>query len=116
MKKIISTGIAFVAASLALQPVCADPGPNMETRSTRVTYADLDLTTAAGVDTLNRRVRSAAKLLCDWSGAHSAETLRRSRRCVEEALSGAEVRIAQAVDRSTLRRYAANSSVRLSTK
>lgn len=116
MKKIISTGIAIVAASLALQPACADPGTNMETRSTRVVYADLDLTTAAGVDTLNRRVRSAAKRLCDWNGSHSAETMRRSRRCVDEALSGAEVKIAQAVDRSSLRRYAANNSIRLSAK
>ncbi len=116
MKKIISTGIAFVAASLALQPACAQSEPNMETRSTRVIFADLDLTTAAGVDTLNRRVQGAAKRLCLWRSSESLDAARRARRCVEEALSGAEVKIAQAVDRSSLRRYAAKNSIRLSAK
>ncbi len=52
----------FVAAAL----LCAAPTVNAEpvVRHERVSYADLDLNTPAGVQTLQRRIRAAVKVVC----------------------------------------------------
>ncbi|MFC3713200.1 UrcA family protein [Sphingoaurantiacus capsulatus] len=83
MTKTLTT---FAAAVLSLAGVTATaraaPAPTQS-----VSYADLDLSSAAGVDSLNRRVRAAAKAVCGDAPARRglAETIK-IERCVDGAV------------------------------
>ncbi len=83
MTKTLTT---FAAAALTLAGLTttahAAPAPTQS-----VSYADLDLSSAAGVDSLNRRVRAAAKAVCGDAPARRglAETIK-IERCVDGAV------------------------------
>ena len=109
MNKIVSTGITFIAASLVfLQPVSANPLTNVEERSTRILHADLNLGTAAGIDTLNARVRRAAQRMCQRFGPQTVGELVRGRQCSARAIQGAKAQVTEVVDQVRTQRYAAS--------
>ena len=56
--------LVSVLAVLGASPALADEA----TRSVRVSYADLNLTTQAGAATLYGRIRSAARQVCGYEG------------------------------------------------
>lgn len=60
-----------------------------ETRSVVVSYADLDLSRQAGVDTLYTRLRSASKTVCGTRDVRIVQRRRDWDRCYDEALDNA---------------------------
>jgi UrcA family protein len=56
--------VAFVATGLAFVGSAAVATPQTENRETTVNYADLNLESAAGIESLYARIRSAAKKVC----------------------------------------------------
>jgi UrcA family protein len=84
----MKTIATFVAAALTLASVTATAHAAEPARKT-VAYADLDLSSPAGVDSFNRRVRAAAKNVCGDAPARRslAEDIRIGR-CVDGAIAG----------------------------
>jgi UrcA family protein len=56
--------VAFVATGLAFVGSAAVAAPQYDTREATVNYADLDLESAAGIESLYARIRSAVKKVC----------------------------------------------------
>jgi len=79
----------LIAAALTAFPAAQAQGWNdrVETRTVGVPAGDLDLSTASGVRTLERRMRRAVDRICDGD-----------RRCREGAWASAEGQIAWAID------------------
>ncbi|WP_137680498.1 UrcA family protein [Aurantiacibacter suaedae] len=91
----ITIKLAIAASALALAPtVSAAEG---EQRSTRVSYADLDLATAEGVAELDRRIDSAAREVCEADRQTTGTRLesRAARECVETARNQLDRHFAQ---------------------
>jgi len=63
MKAILSALFATVAFIASIPASAAEP--QLETRSIKVNYSDLDLTKAQGVSTLQHRVSGAVRQVCD---------------------------------------------------
>jgi UrcA family protein len=82
----MKTFVTIAAAALTALTVTA-PAHAAEASAKRVAFADLDLSSPAGVETLNRRVRAAAKSVCGDAPAHRslAENLRIAR-CIDGAI------------------------------
>lgn len=78
-KNLVCT-IGAVAASLTLMSAAAGPA-NAASPVARVSLADLDLSKAAGQQTLVRRIKAAAETVCDENG-RSAREQRERRRCI----------------------------------
>jgi len=90
----LRTALAALTGLLAVTTFAPDSAraAEPETRSKRVSYADLNLRSEAGRVTLMRRVKAAAKQVCD-SGNGSLPLHRPSQRCVKTAVSGALAQI-----------------------
>jgi UrcA family protein len=56
--------VALAATGFAVVGSTAIAAPHTESRAATVNYADLDLESAAGVEALYARIRSAAKKVC----------------------------------------------------
>ena len=81
--------IVIAAALLALLP--AHVGAGELPPEVRVSHADLDLTTAAGVRTFDRRIMAAAKAVCpDVQGISGVARQFVARRCIALAISNAK--------------------------
>lgn len=92
----IAAALLTVIASspaLAEQPIIVTQA--LETR--RVSFADLDLATNAGVDTLYHRVSAAASVVCDDGPGLDFVRQIRERRCFDTAMTGASVQLGRAV-------------------
>lgn len=79
---------AFVTIAAAALTVLTVTAPaHAAAPAKRVAYTDLDLSSPAGVDSFNRRVRAAAKSVCGDAPAYRslAENLRIAR-CVDDAV------------------------------
>lgn len=63
-----------------------------QARSVAVSYADLDLSKRAGAETLYRRIRKAARAVCE-PGSLSPGRMGVWRDCIEEAVANAVVSI-----------------------
>jgi len=63
----------------------------------RVTFADLDLTTAAGAATLQKRVEDTAKSTCKEIKIDIPAEGSSVEKCVKDALAGAQPQIDQAI-------------------
>lgn len=63
-------GALATIALFASAPAAAD-----EPSQVRVAYGDLDLTSDAGQDTLNQRIRSAVKRVCGSMGRSASEAI-----------------------------------------
>lgn len=85
----------IAAAALTLLSVAAPA--HAASPAKRVAYTDLDLASPAGVETLNRRVRAAAKSVCGDAPAYRslAENLRIAR-CVDGAIESHQRKPARA--------------------
>jgi UrcA family protein len=88
---------AAVAASLISVPALAENV--VATKS--VSYAGLDLSSAAGQATMHSRIRSAARTVCGYEpGERNLGEASRQRACIVTAMNGAQVQLAAATDRS----------------
>lgn len=80
------TLVTFAAAVLTLTGVTATAHA-AEAPAQTVAYADLDMASAAGVASFNRRVRAAAKAVCgDAPARRSLDETLRIERCVDGAI------------------------------
>ena len=80
-----------------------------------VSYSDLNLANAAGLDRLRGRVRNAAEQLCIDEAVRQLEPVFEGRRCVTSAVAGAEAQISRviaALDRGE--RLASNDAIAVS--
>ena len=87
-RKLVLLSVAFALAGLSSAPAFADrlPGRN----SVAVSYADLDLTGMAGVETLTFRMKKAADKVCGRMSASTPAMLHKSiRACHATALGNA---------------------------
>ena len=87
MKTILALALTFAAAaaSLPAAPAAAQGVPAQTTLA--VSYADLDLTTEAGIRTLDRRILSAVQQACGPASAFDLAGTNRVRACRADALA-----------------------------
>ena len=80
-----------LAAAAGASPIVENPALADTVRVQTVSYADLDLSTPQGRATLNRRVRSAARSVCDIGFFGSADRWLRlaEQRCYHDAVKQA---------------------------
>lgn len=119
MNRIIRISIVG-AAALAVVPVSAEP-PVTVTADTglptaRVSFGDLNLGSASGLAALHRRVRHAAQILCGKADSSQLKRLARKKRCVGEAIGGAQTQIARAVADFETNRLAARGAIEVAAK
>ena len=82
MKTILT--LAAAAVAFAASPALAqDPGPSRLT----VSYADLDLSTARGAATLDRRIRNAVQTACGPTSAADLQGSNRVYQCRADTLA-----------------------------
>jgi len=98
----IATIIAFGFATISVAN--ADSPPQTLT----VQFGDLNLNNAQGVDALFKRIKQAAKSVCNQLEGRTLKEKRLYSDCVETALSTAIAR----VDRPVLSRYLVDSSAK----
>jgi len=94
----VLTGVALATPSHAAEAPIVSTA-NVDYRTIRVSYADLDLAEANGVDRLNRRVRWAARSVCDkFSNFRPLGELQASNQCFKTSLerAGRDVELAVA--------------------
>lgn len=96
---------AILAAALGAAMFAAPA--SAESPGVRVSYADLDLTTPAGVAELEKRVKRAAWRLCKFSGEGAMRDRLNQVRCYRAARQTSAVQIAQATERQKQARRAA---------
>ena len=85
-----STVIAFIfAASAGASTLLNAKLQEVEVNSLTLSYADLNLGSAEDQQTLYQRLRKAAREVCATRKARTAEQVRDSRHCYEEALTKA---------------------------
>ena len=104
-----TTGVTLVATgapAAAQTPIVVEAVP---TPSVRVSHADLNLLSAAGLHRLNARVRNAAEKLCLEPNTRQIETIVAGKSCVRIALDRAAPQIAQAIDRQRVTQAGAGS-------
>ncbi len=85
---------ALGAAALASSLACAMPAfaapETVATRTTTVSYADLDMATAGGAQTLYTRLKSATRMVCSVEkGFTTISTAMDRLRCVQSTLDKA---------------------------
>jgi UrcA family protein len=97
----LAAAAALTAAPSFAQPTVGEvtvlghiPKHDQETMSYRVGYADLDLRTEAGRKELDRRIKIAAKHVCESLGQH--EHVTSASPCIDQAVTEARARAADA--------------------
>jgi UrcA family protein len=90
---------ALAALSLAVLPTPA--AAQTTTESVEVPHRDLDLSTAAGMDTLQARIERAITRVCGPVELRPFFKSELQRRCVREANVSAEVQVARIVGGET---------------
>ncbi len=83
---LVATGLAFVGST-------AVAAPQTETHEVTVNYADLNLESAAGIESLYARIRSAAKQVCGTAERHDFGAQADVRACREAAVANAVAKI-----------------------
>jgi UrcA family protein len=92
IKTLVSVAIA--AAAISATPAGAQMKPTDEVRKQIVSYADLNLGSAAGRSTLDRRIRTAARGVCGHPLAGMPD-LREIRACRAAAMESASAQVGQ---------------------
>jgi len=87
MLKMLPALAAVAAATALLTPTVSQA---QDTRSKRVTYADLDLASSAGQDRLRTRIAFAAKSVCDAGSYTDIGMMPLELACRDEAIAGAQ--------------------------
>jgi UrcA family protein len=85
--------VALVATGLAFATSAAVAAPQTETRELTVNYADLNLESAAGIESLYARIRSAAKNVCGTAERYELRAKAEMRACRESAVANAVAKI-----------------------
>ncbi|WOE75304.1 UrcA family protein [Alterisphingorhabdus coralli] len=90
-----------IVASLAIAPMAAQAGQHYDNnrvyRSTTVSYGDLNLNSEAGQQTLERRVKSAARKVCGPRPRLNLSERMDYGRCMDEALDSGEQAMIQII-------------------
>ena len=82
----------------------ASPAMAAQQRSSTVSYADLDLTRARDLQTLDRRIARTVERLCGSTAmAKSGFELTRINTCSQQAQNNADRQIAAIIDRKAIR-------------
>ena len=97
MRKFIITS-ALGALSLA---AFATPA-SAESQSVSVTYADLDLSSPAGMATLESRIEAAAKKICGRTEVRNVHDGADQQRCIRQTQTSVSVEIARVTGRQEL--------------
>jgi UrcA family protein len=84
-----TTGLLLAVATSCLLATTVSAAPPPEAHTARVGYADLNLTTDAGVEALYVRLRHAAERVCDAVDWLDIRGLSTYRDCTERALTHA---------------------------
>jgi UrcA family protein len=103
----IILGIIAVAAVLPIMPVVAkqhssdiqvsSPRVDPALRTTKVSYADLNLRNEAGVARLNSRIKFAVKQVCEPMDYGNLYELRPTRDCMQNSMNHAKADVAFAI-------------------
>ncbi len=91
--------IFSVAAVLA---VAVGAPASAETRTTLVQYSDLDLASPEGVQTLERRLRNAARQVCGAARIRPLKERMEYHQCIDEAGATAEEQMAAITEASSV--------------
>ncbi len=86
--KALAMSAAAGAATFAFVPAANAATGFSDSASTTVHYADLNLDTEAGVQTLKRRINFAAERVCETRSVQSLAAQRASEQCRVEAVQG----------------------------
>ncbi|MEN7537375.1 UrcA family protein [Aurantiacibacter flavus] len=91
----ITIKLAIAASALALAPAVS--AAEDDQRSSRVTYADLDLSTPEGMAELDRRIVNAAREVCEVNRQTTGTRMRsrEARECFETAKNQLDQHFAQ---------------------
>lgn len=82
-------------------------GPFDESRTVRVSYADLDLTHPDGLTQLERRVETATDRVCASHGTLDLKSRMATRQCRDTALANAMGKVQLAALKASSQQYAA---------
>jgi UrcA family protein len=91
---------ALLCATLSLGSAVSAAAEPVQARTARISFADLDLASAAGRATLERRVAAAADNLCRLNGLTDLRTYRASEACFDRTVDQALRKIETATSRS----------------
>jgi UrcA family protein len=97
LKVLSAVGAVAVAAALLLPTASMASTPAADDQSTLVSYADLNLASQQGAETLRGRIREAAKDVCGLAGAAALPEIQFNRGCVAGAVALAQPGYDQAV-------------------
>lgn len=86
----------FIPALAALSLATSAHASELDRVSVKVSYADLDLTSAAGAATLHRRIEAAADKACSRAWISESRSSAGWKKCHADALEGAARQIAEA--------------------
>lgn len=99
MLKTLSALAALIAASAIVVPTVSQA---QDTRSARVSYADLNLASLDGQDRLQTRINYAAKYVCeDGTGVTNLQLMDAEFACRSDAVAGAQPAFKAAVAEAT---------------
>lgn len=97
MRKFIIT-----SALTALSLVALSTPASAETRSVSVQYADLDLSSPAGMATLEGRIAAAARTICGRAEVRSVHDGADQQRCIRQTQASVSVELARLTGRQEL--------------
>ena len=112
------SGLFGLATMVAFAPAVAQPEIVVDgsVPSATVSYADLDIGTAAGRKTLTNRAKRAASRLCTEIGFKPVEFQIAEHRCVADAMVRANADIGRAVANRTTRLASTAAALRIAVR
>jgi UrcA family protein len=87
MSKVIPVAAAIAAAAALVVPTV---GRAADTNSVRVSYADLNLASSVGQQSLQRRISFAARVVCELEDSRQLPLLAATNACRNDAIAGAQ--------------------------
>jgi UrcA family protein len=109
----ILTLLGAPAAAMAQSGLVVTGVPDLPTAS--VSYADLDLSSAAGRAKLNARIRSAADRLCAYEGVQPVQEKSERRQCFQAAMASTEDQVA-GVTSNQATRFAGRRTIEMAAR
>lgn len=94
-KAFLAAALFGIATSAFASTAVAGGEAGMEEHSMAVHYGDLNLDSAAGQETLKRRLSYAARVVCPNAYARDLDTRNAGKQCIRQALDEANATIAQ---------------------
>jgi UrcA family protein len=85
--------VALIATGLAFVGTAAHAGTDMVTREVKVNFADLNLESQAGIDSLYSRLQAAARRVCGTADRADLRSNEDVARCRKAAIGEAVARI-----------------------